>query len=635
MWISPVSDRWPDPADYGGRTPRYQRTLAEAAAAADKHLRALGADKRSVWWPYRGAVEPAGYARYVPLARAIRSAAPEAMLLTHLPAEAPPPAVWDIPRDFEKLSDLRAMPGQWMRAPAGPAGPERPADLTRVWLSPGAPPAFPGLGVIAHPTDVRALPWIAAKYGVGGLFLPEVLHWEGDPFAPAAKAPTRLFYPGTPAGIEGPLPSVRLKRLRRGMQDVTYLTILRLRQRGQIARIAIDALVRYAGRDAAGDHVLDPRLDGWAQRAVLWQEARRILAEEVELAVHPDRASPHRQFALRVAWRTFNEKAHDVRVEQVRSRVLAFGGPDETVVLRAELRVDLWNAHARKTALTAQLGPLAPGWKPVVGKVDITLDPDQRHTVVLSAEGAAVPPTTDGKLPMPVTLKTEHRPARMLRTSAPILLARRAAGPIRIDGKLDDWPRRACNSAGTFRLVGRRGRRGDGLARLQTQATVLRDDQTLYFAVRCNQPDPSALIARSDNRVRYQQLMACGEDLIEILLDPGADGESAEDLYHVVVKANGVVVAERGVGTTPPLGKTARWASGIKAAVGKDGQAWLVELSIPLSAFGPEAEAAAWGVNIARFAPQGAESSSWAGAARYFYHPKNLGTLYVNPPRPR
>ena len=35
-----------------------------------------------------------------------------------------------------------------------------------------------------------------------------------------------VFYPGALAGIQGVLPSVRLKRLRRGLQDIAYLWLL-------------------------------------------------------------------------------------------------------------------------------------------------------------------------------------------------------------------------------------------------------------------------------------------------------------------------------------------------------------------------------------------------------------------------
>jgi hypothetical protein len=65
-------------------------------------------------------------------------------------------------------------------------------------------------------------------------------------------------------------------------------------------------------------------------------------------------------------------------------------------------------------------------------------------------------------------------------------------------------------------------------------------------------------------------------------------------------------------------------------AVHKGDKFWSVEMAIPFAAFGPAADSRLWGVNFTRFATQGSEASSWSGAPRYFYDPRNLGTMFVN-----
>ena len=56
-WPSPVSDAWPDPSNYGGAESKsYVKTFQSVAAAADKHLRSIKADKRIFYWPYRGPI---------------------------------------------------------------------------------------------------------------------------------------------------------------------------------------------------------------------------------------------------------------------------------------------------------------------------------------------------------------------------------------------------------------------------------------------------------------------------------------------------------------------------------------------------------------------------------------------------
>jgi hypothetical protein len=211
----------------------------------------------------------------------------------------------------------------------------------------------------------------------------------------------------------------------------------------------------------------------------------------------------------------------------------------------------------------------------------------------------------------------------------PIVRAGATTPRLRVDGNLRDWPIRSGNVAGGFRLIGKPGRSDHPRPEHQTRAFVLADRETLYLAIRCDEPNPRGMTTRRTNFVRYEQLLACGEDLVELVLDPGRRGRRASDLYHVIVKPNGVVTATRGVDSEPPLGKSTPWSSGARVAVAADEEGWVVEMSIPRSAFGPDGNAEMWGFNVARFRPASREASNWAECKRYYYTPLNLGTLYV------
>ena len=504
--------------------------------------------------------------------------------------------------------------------------------MVGVWLSPGKPPYLGGLGVIATPADVRSIPWFAMKYGCTGLFLPEVLHWSGDIFQTTAGAETRLFYPGKFAGLEGVLPSVRLKRLRRGLQDIAYLWLLQQRDRRAVAATVMNAMTRYAGLDAAGDNYLDPRLNGWVQDGDTWEIARRLLAEEVVSAVHPSAAYEHRLTVHRLAWKQFNAQTHIVRVEQIRSRITAADLKGGQRRLRATVLLDLFNEHGRRMHCQVKIDELPPGWKDMSGPVEVSpFLPASRRVVTLIAEGGTAPVGPNAKLSLPVSITAGSATQKRLTVHVPFLLAGHANSPPKIDGKLEDWPGRFGNCAGDFKLIGRRGQKGTGLAKRQTLAFVLYDDKNLYIGFRCREPTPDKIHARTNNLIHYEQLMACGEDLVEILLDPGADAKGPSDLYHIVVKPNGVLVAERGVRTRPPLGLWRPWPVGATVAVGRSKDHWIVELAIPRRAFGAEASRTVWGVNFTRFATCGSEASSWSEAPRYFYDPKNLGTMFLPP----
>ena len=90
-----------------------------------------------------------------------------------------------------------------------------------------------------------------------------------------------------------------------------------------------------------------------------------------------------------------------------------------------------------------------------------------------------------------------------------------------------------------------------------------------------------------------------------------------------------MVVAERGVSSSPPLGASRPWPAAARAAVAPANDGWIVELAVPLSAFEAADPDGCWRVNFTRFATAGGEASSFAGARRYFYHPGNLGTMIL------
>ena len=640
-WPSPFCQEWPDPVPYGGvEDAAYLQTAKNLLALCRMHFAESDSRGQLFLWPCRGKVGPEEYGRFLRLARMIREEDDQTPILSELPADPPRGAGWKVPGDFAQFASIVAPPSEWLAPSYKPPPAGAKGFLYGTWLAPGFPPHFPSLGVLAGAADLRAIPWLALKYGCPGLLVPEVLDWGEAPFSAAASTQTTLFYPGDVAGVEGVLPSVRLKWLRRGLQDLAYLQVLRQRGEGDVVRRVTDALVRYAGVEAAGDYYLDARLDGWVRDAAVWTVARRILAEEAQQAVNPAERTQAQLLALSLAWQELRRKTSGLRLEQARTSLAAVrheGGGEHLV---ATLLLDLFNECDQPAAPVLRVGPLPPGWECLDGP-EVRLDPIPPLTsrkVVLSLKGPEIPFTPAGKWEVPLSIVLpaasgdstgpEAR-AQNVSVAVPALLAQPVSRPPVIDGDLSDWPARAGNVAGAFALLGRRGHLDKALARRPTEAFLLCDSRNLYIAIRCHEPNMSDLVSESDNVVRYEQLMACGEDLVEVLLDPGGQARGAEELYHVLVKPSGIVVAERGVGAL--TGKAGPWASGARVAVRRSDDDWVVEMAIPLASFGPARPERFWGVNFARFAAVGQESSNWAQAARYLYHPKNLGTMYLPP----
>ena len=645
-WPMPFSQDWPDPNHYDGSgSESYSSAVTQLLAEGRKHLGGAGNAGKSIFlWPGRGLQAPEGYATHMALAALARKAAGDVPILSQLPPQAPPGSGWAVPKGFSETVDIFAPRGELFdpNLPAAAAESLKQAPgraghpLAGVWLASARPPYLPCLGLIAKPADARAMPWFAMKYGCTGLLLPDVLHWSGDPFAPVAEAETRLFYPGGIAGLEAPLPSVRLKRLRRGLQDLAYVWILNRRQRQGVAQAVTNALVRYGGLAATGDNYLDCRLDGWVADGATWELARRVLAEEVQAAVTPEKAPRLAGLAHKLAWSRLNERTESLQVEQVRS--IFEPAPGSTAMppekIRMTVMLDLFNCHNAQASVQASPANLPDGWKLLSGAAPaITLAPYAMGVMRIAAEGppGPLPVAANARVPLTVTLTSSVEKPRRVEVQAPLLLAGQTRRPLKIDGDLRDWPIRAGNTAKDFRLIGRRGLIGAGLAGRQTMAFVLRDEKNLYLAFRCEEPDPPGMVRRPTNQVTYEQLIACGEDLVEVLLDPGGKASGAPDLYHMVIKPNGVLICERGVACKPAPGAVVAWAASASVAVGSQDGAWTVEVAIPLASLGPDGQSAFWRVNFMRYSPQGDESSSWSGTPRYFYDPRNLGTMFVGP----
>ena len=100
-------------------------------------------------------------------------------------------------------------------------------------------------------------------------------------------------------------------------------------------------------------------------------------------------------------------------------------------------------------------------------------------------------------------------------------------------------------------------------------------------------------------------------------------------MSSIAIKPGGAVIAERGIAGDLPLGAHQPWAANIQASVAKLDQEWVVKLIIPRASMGAAGKEQLWGVNFTRYACQGGEASSWAPVARYFYDPRNLGSMIL------
>ena len=128
---------------------------------------------------------------------------------------------------------------------------------------------------IDRPLTVYRVPtWMNWQYNISGLLYWTTVTYLNNPWTnPEFGTASRfngggyLFYPGVPCGIEGPVPCMRLKNLRDGMEDYEYLTILK----------------KLAGK-AAADRIVNTISPSWwnfSKSPIDYIEAREKLAEEI------------------------------------------------------------------------------------------------------------------------------------------------------------------------------------------------------------------------------------------------------------------------------------------------------------------------------------------------------------------
>ena len=99
--------------------------------------------------------------------------------------------------------------------------------------------------------------WLGYKYEADGICFWNATDWgdwdtdaaPADPYTNAGgryRGFSMIFYPGAKFGYDGPIPSIRLKTLRRGLQDFEYLRLIEKdgrKSRPELIKLADDLLL--------------------------------------------------------------------------------------------------------------------------------------------------------------------------------------------------------------------------------------------------------------------------------------------------------------------------------------------------------------------------------------------------------
>ncbi len=592
---------------------RYLRSCAEHFAARDWLDRSFFEVPNGV-----GTSGVSAIRRWAGLAR---QADRRLRTLTSSFAHQGPVATWRdfVDSDVDKLIDI------WC-PPASCCDPTACSGAQQTWMGVDRPPYSGTVEVPADETFVRAIPWQARRYGVQQIHLGDAL----GPPSSADGAPADRFgllYSGVPYGLGGPVASMRLKHLRRGLQDLAYLGRLESLGLDHVAATLVDTLTPYALTDAYRDHLADVRPCGWDRRPETWEQARLLMADQVLEAIQPPTVITRLPLESVLRWKQFmaGTRVVIIMVDGVRVRA---AGP--TGAFRVECSVTVENRTRVFVDGKLSFAGLPMGWQVSVPEHAITpIAPMGRRRVVLVADATSLAWNAEGVIELPIVFHSSDGKTHRATAWLCYIASQRCAGPVAIDGDLSDWTAGAGNvAAGFVPLSGRPSRDPSGV--LPTRCMVSHDATHVYFGIRARLARPPGVSPTQSNVVDYDDLIPTGEELVEILIDPtGAGTHAPEDLYHIVITRAGAVF-ERGIGTHPPIGGRAVWPADIRYAARTVDEWWVIEISVPIDAFGDSARAGTiWGINFTRLDHHNQVYTTWSGARYNPYDPMSLGNLML------
>lgn len=550
--------------------------------------------------------------------------------------------VWIPPAQFY---DPQALAAQRDR---GPGDPGRPTGGRRAWLGVDRPPFSGSVSIFAPPSYTDVLSWQSRALGAEAMWLGCVNHWPTDPEASDPENCARfdanaLLYPGRPFGLDEPVQTLRLKRLRESLQAAAYARLLEQHDLGHVATALQGSLVRDAGASAYRTHFADGRPIGWIDDHDAFELARRIMADEMSVAAESPRDENRSASLIRsVSWNSFMSMTRGVGLRADGARLRLTGPPNKR---GAEVEAWLTIVNGTRVPLDATIAfaDLPEGWLAESEPERIeSLPPNQSRLIALSCQQDR----SSLAEPRPAELYVELTPkdGAAVRTTVRLasLVAESIARSPAIDGDLSDWPPSTVNLASDFRLISgecaesadRREAVHPDCARpaRRTFGFALRDKEFLYLAINAEtKPNATAPVARRRS-VRYEDMIPQDdEDLVEVLIDPLNGGtRSPGDLYHIVVKRSGVYLTEQGLAFDPPCGTRRNWPVDIDVATRALPDRWTAELRIPLAALGRgDARGEVWGLNITRWSAADQEFSTWSGAVGNAYDPLSLGNLIL------
>ncbi len=177
----------------------------------------------------------------------------------------------------------------------------------------------------------------------------------------------------------------------------------------------------------------------------------------------------------------------------------------------------------------------------------------------------------------------------------------RAAGPVRIDGRLDepDW-----SAAGVIADLTQQSPVPGGPTPYLTTVRLLSDGRTLYVGVRCDDPDAAKIALHTMQRDADLE----SDDTVTLVFDTFGDNRTGYyfRLNAAAARYDGLIVDQETI--------SADWDGIWDAAAIIDAEGWTLEVAIPAPTLRYTPGLDAWGFNVERFVARDRTTLRWNGA---------------------
>lgn len=506
-------------------------------------------------------------------------------------------------------------------------------DRPQNWLRTDLSGLIPYAGAGGDEGDVCVWSWMAFLRNA------TIINW--DQCLPAAKTlaepadPNELvwFYPGQWFGVDGVVPTLQLKWLRRAQQDYEYLYLAR--ERGSQLSVLPMARVLTKPVEIRVDQAPDPTfslLIGTAD-ARAWNDARALLGRIILQrgpGIDPNENAIADTNLQTLHWMEPLERP----MLLPRNTQWSVGNPPAGEVgpwVNLRLGLDIYNASdTTPDQNELHVARPVPGWE--VPPAPVQIPKLTMYQVTRQYVNARIDPSR--------TRISKHTPAQVTYRSgftgqttpvdfvAPVTRAFRRTAPLTINGSLDDWVADDSIQLGPLvKMMTRPAVQKHALESASTSSEIYSgfSDSDFYVAFRVDGLAKSKSVLASRNFVDYQFRRAWGEDTCQIVAQAVYEDGTSGPLVHIAVKPGGNLWVER---RTDPRRSVTPWQNfdaGVRYAATAEQTVWRGELAIPWAALIAEdktAEFAAQGkpnvpalikFNFIQHKRDTGESASWAG----------------------